>query len=208
MLSFEGEHVDQYLELVAIDDLEKQYREEGYAVYRQVVIGDLRCDLLLQKQQKKIYIEVVVRGSDRKKEDRDKILQLHKAIKGLGSNAEFRTVFVGRPKQISVDIDDIETLLYTALLNDPSSDLPSLGSEVRLDQVRDVEVERIEVRPNYIYVTGSLMADVEIREESDCDSEHRDETTVIDSFLGIFEVTLDGALTIIKSQFHFDSLSW
>ena len=101
------EGASRYLEEAMINELIEKHLAQGYSVLNSSsLLSDVQPDLALEKDGKKLLIEVVVRGT-RESEQAEKILRIHKALQTI-KNAEFKTVFVNIPKRVEVTIEGIE----------------------------------------------------------------------------------------------------
>lgn len=194
------EGASRYLEEAMINELIEKHLAQGYSVLNSSsLLNDVQPDLALEKDGKKLLIEVVVRGT-REREQADKILQIHKALQTI-KNAEFKTVFVNIPKRVEVTIEGIEGVLEREMTNEGY--LIDIGNGFRIDEVSDVQIDDVTISSNSIHVRGSFVVSGELQF-----GPSRDGMEIEESFPGTFQATLDGDLEPLDVDIQVDTSSW
>ncbi len=192
----------------AIEEVEEKYKNEGYVVEREKEIGSHKADLIAKRENELIVTEFKSTPWDAKKSSRVKQLRSY-VVHKLGG--KFNLVWVIPPKDKSIEIENFEQKLLSALINDFPGELDSLSTHTQIEDVSDIFISDIAVRQSAIEVKGTGTIEVKLNWGSDSDRFNGDSgETFSDSYPFEFEVILNEkheiidivCLTIDTSSFY------
>jgi hypothetical protein len=189
----------------AMEEVSAKYRSEGYEVTKEAQIGDFRADLVARKGDELIVVAFKSgHWSDRKSEEVRRIR--NEVVHRLGG--EFNFVVVSSPKDIDIEIEDIEYILLDIIMND-LGDLDELSTHTYVKDVSDVVIISINIEQNKIHVQGSGVVSVELNWGSSADHANGHGLTEFDSFPFDFDIVLDGNLKLLQvERIRFDTSSF
>lgn len=195
-----SENVDRYLEEAAIQELVHKYEGQGYSLLEDGLPEiNVKPDLVLERNGKKLLIEVVIRG-EKESIQADKILKIHKALQDV-QPAEFKTVFVNAPRRAQAAIEGIEEILLNELLS--GDYYIEIGNGPTYNNVDDVEIDDLKITHEGVFVTGSCAVDVSLSF-----GPSRDGIDIDESFPATFKAHLDHDLNSIDVEISIDTSSW
>ncbi len=184
------EFVNKHWLLAAAEEMEEKYRNEGYVVERKKEIESHKADLIAKRENELIVVEFKSGPWDAKKSSRVKQLRSY-VVHKLGG--KFNLVWTMPPKEKTIEIEDFEQKLLTALINDFPDESDSLPPHTRIEEVSDVFISDITVRKNAVEVKGTGAIEAELG--SDCRNDAGD--TFSDSYPFEFELILNEKHEII-----------
>ena len=133
----------KYLHDMAVDQLAADYSQLGYRVAREEFIGQYRPDLVARNEKETIIFEVKTGRID--EQLRQKLTAFSDYVKQMPSHT-FRVVFATAPQIKTIEIDNLEELLTTYLIDIEAPEaLLELSSNTLIDEVSDVTINRINV---------------------------------------------------------------
>lgn len=115
-------------------------------------------DLVARRDHEAIFYEVKVLGEGRS--------PITKQLSALSAQARreggrFRLVVVRPGREVEVDVEGIDEALRSALEDDPSGQLGTLGDRVEVTSVDGVEIERLRVlQGGRTHATGRAVASI------------------------------------------------
>lgn len=177
----------RYLHDIAIEQIAAEYTEKGYKVSRETKLGKYQADLIAEKNNEKIVIEV--KSGELSQKRKAELTELADYVRKQG-NYKFLVAVATAPKEKKLEIDEIERLLTDEFIADFPSDLDELSTHTRIEEVSDIDIDEIAIRGERIFVVGDGVVSVELQYGSDNDQERGDGQTLNDSFPFEFEVTL------------------
>lgn len=158
--------VRKYIHHMAVDQLEYDYKKQGFDVSKEVLIGDYRADLVAKKENETIVIEV---KAGRLTEERKKaIAYIGDYVKQQG-NYKFLIVFANEPPEKEIVIDEFQTVLYQAIINYMPDELLELATHVYLDDVEEINFNKVVIEYGNISVRGNARVDVNLEYGSGSD---------------------------------------
>lgn len=178
----------------AEEQLERQYLGQGYVVKRETKIGDFRADLIASRGKELVVVEVKTGGEEAQKAKH--VTQLRNyVVHHLGG--QFKLVYVAPPREISVEIEEIDKILLGLVVDDPQG-LNDLATHIHIEEVDGVEIEAVTINPSEILVTGSATVYLELQYGSDSDFDRGDGSRLNDSYPFTFRIAISGKLGLIR----------
>ena len=177
----------KYLHDIAIEQIAEEYIEKGYKVSRETKLGKYQADLVAEKNNEKIVIEV--KSGELSPKRKAELAELADYVRNQG-NYKFLVAVATAPKEKKLEIDEIESLLTEELIADLPSDLDELSTHTRIEEVGDIDIDEITITGENILVSGDGVVSVELQYGSDHDQVKGDGQTLNDSFPFEFEITL------------------
>jgi Holliday junction resolvase len=136
----------RHLEAAAIEQLRSELEANGYEVRTDVPLDGggqpVSMDLVACRGQERIYYEIKVLGEGRAPANKQ-LSRLAQAARDGGG--QFRLALVRPGRRTEVAVAGIEEALRRALSADPTGVIGRLGSGVTVEDVTEVEIDRIEV---------------------------------------------------------------
>jgi|GEM_PF-558287 len=188
--------LNKYLHQIAIDQIFEEYTQKGYVVHKDQRLGKYETDLVARNDKETIVIEV--KAGRLTPERKKAIAQLSEYVRNQ-HGYRFLVVVASEPKQKRISIDDLSELIFGHILNEFPNELSELATHVRPEQISDVEINAIQLKGAWIFVSGNGVVSVELQYGSDGDQVRGDGIKLHDSFPFEFEFTLtydNGRLTI------------
>lgn len=179
-------------EEAAIEQIAKDYVQQGYSVERGAKIGRLRADLVAKKDDKVTVFEFKSGRWNAKKAKAAAKLRSYVAHDLAG---EFKLVLVNLPREREIFIDGIEEILYQILYED-TSQVDNLATHVTLDEVSDVDISSVDIDTERIDVLGSGSVSYELQYGSDSDMRHGDGVRSTEFFPFTFRLYLNHDLSV------------
>lgn len=176
-----------HLEALKVEEIKEQYKSLGY---REITKKDRLFDIILSNGDHTIAFEIKVvdQSSALPKKD-PRIRKLQAEAERLGY--EFRLVFAVPPKKIEVEIEDLSEKLSDYLRDEPPSNIHDLSSQSTVDEVVDVEIDKIFVTSEGTRAKGTAYLEIQLNYGS-----RSDLTTMSFSAPMKFHVELDNELNI------------
>jgi REase_AHJR-like protein len=141
-----------YLEAAKIEELSSQLRGEGYSVNVHPSGADEGYDIVAEKDNKKVAVEVTVNARLRESAETIKALRRRSLEQGY---YEFRLVVVSPPHETKVDIEGLDKKLCEHLSENPPDALKNGPQSPRIESVRELEIDSISVTAEGTRVTGN-----------------------------------------------------
>ena len=148
-----------YLEEAKIDELARQFSEQGYDVETEVRRGDVSFDLLATKNGRVIAIEVKVSPADPTSIADIARRRARAFEQGID---EFRLVVVNPPHETRVDVAGLTDQLLEFLGEDRTTELDDLPGATRVEDVNETAIDAVEITTDGIHLAGSGTVTVEI----------------------------------------------
>jgi Holliday junction resolvase len=180
----------EYLERTRVRELASQLEAEGYEVTVEPGGPDAGFDIIATKDGRTVAAEVKVR---------DDLRYAYEEIRRLRQEAErrgyeFRLIVVTPPHRVDIDIHDFEQKLLAYIRKERPSGLEGVSPSAVLDNVTDVEFDRVEITKEGINVRGSGIVEVELSAQDDTGQ------TVSDVYDFTFDSAVTSDLEIIRSD--------
>jgi len=195
----------KHLLKAAIDETKEAYTRQGYSVKEQAKIGEFYADLIASKDNHEIIFEFQARGVPGR--SNEQLLSMTKLAK-TRPNAELKLVYVEPPASLHVEVEEIETVIEHEIMNDMPSELDSLSTHTFIDEVSDVEFDRIHIAKDSISLDGTCNISVQLQYGSDNDVERGEGAVSSDSFIAKFQLEMDGNYNVEHFEISVDTSSF
>jgi hypothetical protein len=208
-MEIKRKYFEKYLHSMAIDQIAKEYSEKGYTVSIEQNLGKYKADLIAKKENETIVIEI--KSGKMTPEKRKSIKQLGDYVQKQG-NHRFLVAIATPPKEKKLEIENIEGLLFDYVLSNLPNELDELSTHTHIEEISDVDIDKIDLSENLIFVKGSGVVSVELQFGSDGDQDRDIGLKTFDNFPFVFELTLEykqGELQIVDvKKFEVDTSSY
>jgi hypothetical protein len=161
--------------------------QKGYAIFKEERLGKYQVDLMAKKGDETVVIEV---NSGKMTPDKKE------AIRQLGNyvreqeNYKFLVAIATPPKEKRFEVADIEDLLTHEMIEHLPDELDEISTHIRIEEVRDIDIDEINIEGKSIFVRGDGVVTVELQYGSDGGQNNGDGYKTEDSFPFDFELTL------------------
>jgi hypothetical protein len=204
-MRIQGDVVKKHWREAAIEELVREYETKGYSTEVEVLVGDLTADIVARKGGEVVVIEV--QPGQWSAGDSEAIKRLRNlAVRELG--AEFRLVVATPPRDVDIEIAELEQILLDVFADELPSELATLSRRTVVDEVSDIEIDALKVARGGVEVSGSGVASVELNDGSDSDRRNDRVLTNHESFAFRFELRLSPELEVIESRIKVDTSSF
>jgi len=194
----------KYIHQIAIDQLEFQYRNDGYEVKKEEKIGNYRADLVAKKDKETIVIEV--KAGRLNEERRKAIASIGDYVKNQG-DYRFLIVVATEPKEKEIEIANLDQTLYEFMSEDIPENLRSLSSNTRLVEISGASISKLTINKNIISVVGTASLEVDLTYGSESEG-----ISLTDAYPFNFQVFLQynsfGNLVVVDASFEVDTSSY
>lgn len=175
----------RYYERATIDQLEDEYRKQGYIVQREVRLDKYRIDMVAERDGYSLYFEVKPQKMD--VEARRRLEKLEELIQAKpNSRLIFVPIRYSEEKQIF--FDNIEEVIHNHFTVEIPDELDELSSHTRVNSVDHVTLNAIKIYGLDIVVKCSGQVSVELQYGSDSEQEGQENIRM--SFPFEFEGTI------------------
>ena len=191
-----------YLEAAKLEALIADLVRQGYRVTRDARLGDQVVDLLAERDGERVAFEIKARS--RLAGSTQEVRRLREAARDAHLT-EFRLVVVNPPHGVDVTIENLHEELLRCFAETATPEVISaLSSIAHVEDVTDVDVDRVDVRPSRIHVRGRANADVALDYG---EGSGRDGLSASESFPFSFDLVLGPDLRIVQmNHLSFDTM--
>jgi len=189
-------NVERYLELTKIEEIASEMINKGYNISKDHKISNLSYDLLAEKNGEKIFIEV--KSGKALQNHRDRIKQMASTAKKI-ENAVFKLVVVNPPRTKSIEIENIENILYECFIEKLPSELDQLSTHTLVSGLSNVEITDVSINSEKILVSGEGLVEVNLQYGSRSDQDEEDEF-YYETFPFDFNVFLSLELNLLECE--------
>lgn len=162
------EYIKKYWEQIIADQIEQQYRAEGYAIEREVLLGSstnsLRCDMIASKGDEHIVIEII--SKDKRKE----YLKFYYDF-AKNHGYKFKCVYAPYPSiNKKIDFDELESVLSNYFITEVPREIIEIGNHQEVDGVSCAEINEIMIDGCRMNVKGccEINATIHLDHEEEC----------------------------------------
>ena len=178
------QYLQEYLHDIAINQLTAEYQSKGYSVAVGKEVGGTEADLVATREGEVVVVEVKV--GKMTPEKRERVTKLADYVKDR-KNHKFLVVFSTPPKPKSIDIPNLDTLLFRYFKHTEfPGDVHDLSGRQELESVEDAAVDELVVlEEGGFHIKGNGTIGVIFR-----NGPPEDESVSYDSFPFTFEAIL------------------
>ena len=187
-MEIKKKYLSKYLHDIAIEQIAEDYIQKGYSVTKEEALGGkYYADIVARKNQEQIVIEV--KTGKLNAEKKEKIANLADYVRSLGGY-KFVIAIATPPKEKKLEIAELEQLITNYFHQDLPSELDSLSTHTRPDEVSDIDIDEINISSKSIFIKGNGVVSVEMQFGSDSDQNNDDGFKINDNFPFDFALTL------------------
>lgn len=186
-MQIEQKYIIKYFHRIAADQIADQYIEKGYSVKKEAVIGNFRADILAEKDDEKIVVEI--KTHKLRSEAKRRLTEIADYINSLGQY-KFVVAIALPPKQKNIEFTEIGTLLTEEFSLNLPADLEVLSTHTTVSDVRDVVISSVVINESSIDCEGYGIVDVMLQYGSDGDQTKGDGFQTQQSFSFEFNVCM------------------
>ena len=155
-----------------IEQIVEDYRDKGYNVKTDVIVGDYRVDIAATIGDETIYIEVKTHSEN--PDAKRRIKAMAEYFKTL-PNTKFLVMISRFPEPKKIEFNDIESILCEDFTLDFPSDLDALSTHTRIEDVSGVSINEVRIQDGELWIACSGMVGVALQYGSDSEQEPGDE---------------------------------
>ncbi len=199
--------LSRYLEQAKVEELMQQLEVQGYQVEREVALPNgeqphRRLDLVARKGDQVIAYEI--KAGNALPGAAAQLAYLRSQARQAGYN-DFRLVVVWPPRRVDVEVEGLASILLESLQSHMPSALVELPGRMSITDVADIEIDKLRVSADRIFVRGASVVRVELNDEGE---DNRDGLALDEPFLCRFQLDLSHDLQIIDAEIEVDTSSW
>lgn len=176
--------------LASIEEVRLRCEEEGFSVRRDAVVGTLKADLIAEKGTLRRVFEF--KAYRLGKSDDDIVALRNYVVHTLGG--EFQLVLVSPPRDRVIEIERIEEILLSWLIDNMPNELDELSPHTYIDNVSSAIIASIAVKENELEVVGEATVEVTLEIDKEPDSSYAD------AYPFSFRVVLDKGLNVSRVE--------
>lgn len=185
----------KYYEKATIDQIADDYRERGYTVKKEIIVGPYRVDLIAKKGDETVYIEL--KSHSQSPEAKHRIKAMADYFKTV-PNAKFIVVVSRIPELKKIEFEDIEAVLFEYFTMNLPSELDTLSTHTRIDELHRVKITEICIRDGVLQITCKGMIGVTLQYGSYFDQEGNESMYMSYPFKFKGIISYDGKKYIVK----------
>lgn len=193
-MEIESDIAQKYWRLAAQEQIVREFSARGYEVRVEAPLGDHVVDLVANKGDDLVVVEILTETSRRHRGKDLASLRDH-VVRQLRGRFEIR--YVNPPHEVKISIENIDHLLEEEFRNNPRS-LDELATHVSIEEVGSVEIGTVNIASSGTTVSGCGTVYINMQYGSDGDYRRGDGARLSDSYPFSFEVVLDRDMEIEK----------
>lgn len=141
-----------FLERAAAEQLCESLAREGWDVTREAVVDDHHIDLVARRGSETVFYEFKLASSPSPSDWSSQLVSVQQLARRHG--AAFRLVLVRPPREMHLEIENIERILYEALVERPPHQVMDIAGHTMIDEVEGVDLTAIRVIGSKAEVEG------------------------------------------------------
>jgi hypothetical protein len=141
-----------FLERAAVEQRAARLEAEGYEVDRDKQEGDLKIDLVARRGDDLVYYEFKLAGAREYDGWAHHLVRLQALARTSG--ASLKLVMVRPPRQMTIEVDDIEEMLRRELAEHVPSEVADIAGYTKVDDVSGVDLTSIQIDGTEAQVGG------------------------------------------------------
>lgn len=183
----------KYLEMAAVEQLASDYREEGYEVEIERMLGKHRADVVARKEGMTIVFEI--KAGEWSKSRRVAVSQLRNYIVHK-MGGKFKLVLVKLPETPDIAIDEFEAILTELLPEQFNDEFSRLATHYWIDEITDIYFDVLHIRKDEIEISGVGTVTLGLQYGSDLDYQRDDGVRFTEAYNLSFHLLLSRAIEI------------
>jgi Holliday junction resolvase-like predicted endonuclease len=141
-----------FLERAAAEELASKLTSGGWEVQREAQFGALRVDLVARRGEEVVFYEFKLAGASANDGWARQLLSYQKLARQHG--AAFRLVMVRPPRQMDLEIDGVESMLFEFLVQHPPSEVSDIAGHTLIDEVVGVDLVSVRISRTIADISG------------------------------------------------------
>jgi len=173
-----------HFERAKMEETAAKYERDGYAVHRELAIGDLRFDMVAEKGSEKIFFEFLYRPDSAAKAAQ---LTRYREVAKANGATDFKVILFDSPKEVEVEIEGLSEALADALQQEEAqSQVDDIGNGVSFEGVYVGDITFVRIDEDGIQVKGMAEVDVEVSMGPSCEG-----MSMSENFSFTYDIILD-----------------
>jgi hypothetical protein len=142
----------EFLERAAAEELGVRLSGEGWQVERDAEVDGSRIDLLARRGDEAVFYEFKLAGSPSPSDWAAQLVSYQQLARR--HRAAFRLVLVRPPREMELEIEGIEHMLYSALARSPPWQVADIAGHTLIEEVEGVDLTAVRIRGTLAEVEG------------------------------------------------------
>lgn len=167
------DYLIQNFEKSTLAQIADEYKEKGYTIRKNVLIGPFRVDLAAIKDDEIVYIELKTHTESFEAKQRIKVMADY--FKNV-PKAKFRVVISRFPEIKKIDFYNIDSILYDYFILDFPSALDELSTHTSIEEVYGVDISEISIKSDSLYIICDGKVEVSLQYGSDLEQDAEEDS--------------------------------
>lgn len=150
-----------FLERAAAEELASKLTSGGWEVQREAPVDAMRVDLIARRGKEVVFYEFKLAGARADDGWASQLLSYQKLARQHG--AAFRLIMVRPPRQMDLEIDGAERMLFEFLVQYPPSEVSDIAGHTLIDEVVGVDLDSVRICGTTADVSGDASLAVTLR---------------------------------------------
>jgi hypothetical protein len=178
-MEIKDKYLNRYFHDIAMEQLYDEYTQMGYIVHKNHRIGSYEADIIAEKDNEKIVIEI--KSGRMTPDKKQRLADLANYVRSQG-DYKFMVVVPTPPQKKQLEVENIEQLLLTDIIHNLPNELDQLSTHTSPDEVYEVDIDEIKIDEDSIFIKGDGTISVNLDYGSDSDDLIADGYAASDSF--------------------------
>ncbi|MDX2210410.1 MAG: hypothetical protein SFV20_08635 [Sphingopyxis sp.] len=141
-----------FLERAAAEAFASKLTSSGWEVEREASVGAMRIDLIARRGEEVVFYEFKLAGESAYDGWASELLSYQKLARQHG--ASFRLIMVRPPRQMDLEIDGVERMLFEFLVQHPPLQVSDIAGHTLIDEVVGVDLDSVRISGTTADVSG------------------------------------------------------
>lgn len=141
-----------FLERAAAEELASQLTSDGWEVQREAPVDGMPVDLIAHRGEEVVFYEFKLAGASAYDGWASQLLSYQKLARQHG--AAFRLIMVRPPRQMDLEIDGVERMLFEFLVQHPPFEVSDIAGHTLIDEVVGVNLDAVRISGTTADVSG------------------------------------------------------
>lgn len=161
-MKVQGQGIDGvFLERAAAEELASKLTDDGWAIEREADVDGNRVDLVARRDGEAVFYEFKLAGTASPDAWSKELVAQQQSARRHG--ARFRLILVRPPRQMELEIEEIEQMLFLALSESPPWQVADIAGHTMVDDVSGVDLTSIRIRGVLAQVEGEASLGVTLQ---------------------------------------------
>jgi Holliday junction resolvase len=136
----------------AAEELASKLTSGGWEVQREAPVGAMSVDLIARRGEEVVFYEFKLAGESAYDGWASQLLSYQKLARQHG--AAFRLIMVRPRRQMDVEIDGVERMLFEFLVQHPPSEVSDIAGHTLIDEIVGVDLDSVRISGTTAEVSG------------------------------------------------------